>query len=594
MEEIFKLYQELHRLFGENDLGAEFCQQIHQIIQEMIDRIPDEARIAIRPAGWDTRKLLEFFDFSGKNVVGIVDQQYRGDDYCGYPCFTTDSFPIESCDCVIVSSFYYHQAIKEEMETLHVPYVDYYDELGKWGIQLPIPYHFYWSHPQIVVNYFYLRYLRSEAGPQREIALNALLQVAVEYKDFGLISSIYQDCDGEDGEFPLLKAAWRKSKQLLDRIQNKLQERKQKDIILFWTDTVPYNKFHYLPETMNLSKQGTFFQRAYAPAPYTNGTFRSMFRNMLPIDDFPQNQEKINSENSPLIQFMENEGYKVRIIGNSELAIGKEHLLEVRLFDPCNVKWWKGIVDLLRSPEPCFYIFNFMESHHPYYVPGLKEPVDHGAWWNATTKTEDFIKSAYGYMDQCLQLYHRLLGNKTQIFLGDHGHFGPLSEWTMRPIEQMVHPYCFVVGENIPKITITRFFPYTNFEKFVRWIVDPAHFPLDDACTDEVVVQDTDYYNSETIDGFIQNDVEFLGLAYRGIINYEYKYVFNALGEEFFYQMQQDGSEKLVPLEDPELRAELREKAGTKFLDIYQYDKFRYTRKLYESINRKRLGRNAT
>ena len=586
MEEIFKLYQEICSLFGENDFGEELHQQIHRIIQETIDRIPEESRIAIRPAGGDTENTLRLYDFSRKNIIGIVDRKNRGGDFCGYPCLTMDSISPESCDCIIISSHSYRQAIKEELETLHIPYVDFYDELEKQGIRLDLPHQFYEEYkdkPQLIVNYLYLRFLRSEAGQQREIALNELLQIAVEYKDFVLISSLYQDCGGEDGEFPLLKTVWEKSEHLLALIQNKIQKRKQKDIILFWTDAVPYNRFHYLPETMELSKQGTSFQRAYAPAPHTNGVLRAMFRNMLPIDDFPQNQEKIDSGNSSLIQFMEHEGYKVRIVGYSTIAMGKEHLIDIgSAFEPCGAKWWKGIVDLLQSPEPCFYLFHFMESHRPYYVPDLKELVNPGT--ATKTQMEEQVKYAFGYIDRCLLLYHKLLGNKTQIFLSDHGL---ASSWTttIRFDDKGVHPYCFVVGESIPKITVTRFFPYTNFEKLIRWIVDPTQFSLDDACIDEMVIQDTDFYLSNLIAYMIQISCPEHGLAYRGIENYDCTYVINSLGDEFFYQIQQDGTEKLVPLEDPALRAELQNKAGTKFLDIYQYDKFRDSRKLYEAIN---------
>lgn len=589
MEEIFKLYRELRGLFGENDLREEFCQQIHGIVQETIDQIPDGARIAIRPAGEETKKMLELFDFSRKNVIGIVDKNYRGDNYCDYPCYTTDSFPAESCDYVMIFSYPFLQAIKEELETLHIPYIDFYDELKKRGIQLSIPYYCYELFPQIVVNYFYLRYLRSEAGPQREITLNSLLQIAVECKDFTLISNIYQDCGGEDGEFPLLKTVWRKANTLLDCIQNKFLERQQKDIILFWTDSVSYNRFHYLPETMELSKQGTFFQRAYAATPHTNAVFRAMFQSMLPIDDFPQNQEDIDSNNSSLIRFMEHEGYKVRLVGDSKRAMGTGHLVEINnLLESCNIKWWKGVVDLLQSPEPCFYIFHFMESHPPCFVPDLNEPIIPGMAMVTEAQNEVQIKASCGYLDQCLLLYHKLLGNKTQIFFSDHG-----ARLGMRWGEQALHPYCFVVGENIPKVTVTRFFPYTNFEKLIRWLIDPASLSLDDACTDEVIIQDTDFYDPVMIDRCIRQNREKYVVAFRGILNHDYKYVINALGEEFFYQRQQDGSEKLVPLEDPALRAELRDKCGTKFLDIDQYDKFRYSRKLYESIDQKRRDGNA-
>lgn len=579
MKEILKLYQELHSLFGENNLGEEFCQKIHRIIQETIDQIPDGTRIAIRPAGGDTKHLLELYDFSKKNIVGIVSPKKRGDDFCGYPCLTTDSISTKTCDCVIISSFRYHQEIKEELEALHIPCIDFYDELEKREIRLYGPHHSYELGGQLLVNYFYLNYLRSEAGPQREIALKELLQIAVECKDFALISAIYQNCGGENGEFSLLKATWRKSKKLLECIQNKLQERKQKDIVLFWTDAVPYDMLHCLPETMELSQKGIFFQRAYTHTPVTNSTLCAMFCNVFPIDDFTKSQEKISGRNSSLIQFMENEGYKVRLIGDSERSMGKEHLIEVSIGLSCNMKWWEGIVDLLQSPEPCFYIFHFLESHEPWYVPGLEEPINPYAV--TRTRQEAQNKAALEYLDQCLLLYYKLLGNKTQIFFSDHGqHMWGNIPW----MEQMLHSYCFVVGENIPKITITRFFPYNKFEKLVQWLVYPKDFSLDDACTDEVIFQDTDYYNPMLINRFITEGNPRKGIAYRGILNYDYKYTINALGEEYFYQMQQDGSEKLVPLEDPTLRDELRSKAGTEFFDINQYDKFCHSRKLYDYI----------
>lgn len=582
MEEILKLYHELHSLFGENDLAAEFSQRVHRIIQETIDRIPDETRIAIRPAGTETRGMLGLFDFSKKNIVGILDQKNRGDNFCGYPCFVMDSFPSKACDCVIINSFSFRREIKEDLEARHIPYIDFYDEMEKRGIQPPP--HFYDGSVlavHTIVNHFYLRYLRAEAGPQREAALRELLQTAVECKDFIFISNIYQNCGGENGEFPLLKTVWEKSEYLLDRIRDKLRERKQKDIILFWTDGVPYDMLHHLPGTMELSKQGAFFQRASTHTPYTNPTFNAMFFKMLPIDDFPQNQEKIDGGNSPLIRFMEKEGYKVRFVGVPQRCIEMEYVIDTHLTRSCNIVWWRGILDLLQSPEPCFYLFQFLECHDRC-VPDQKqrlppEGIPRQQW-------EAQIKAVYGYLDQCLLLYHKLLGNKTQIFFSDHGvHLPDEENWS----ELTLHPYCFVVGENIPKITVTRFFPYKNFDKFLRWLADPAHSSLDDVCEDEVIFQDTDYYSEKLIARHIRNNTPKKGLAYRGILNYDYKYVINALGEEFFYRRQQDGTEKLVPLEDPALRTELQNKAGTRFLGIDRFDKFRHTKKLYEYLRSK-------
>ena len=67
-------------------------------------------------------------------------------------------------------------------------------------------------------------------------------------------------------------------------------------------------------------------------------------------------------------------------------------------------------------------------------------------------------------------------------------------------------------------------------------------------------------------------------------MNYECRYVLNALGEESFFRYREDGTEEPAPLEDERLRAELRRKCGTDFLDISRMELFRHARKLYEYI----------
>ena len=72
MEEILKYYQELHDSLGSENLCQELAQKIVRIIQEAFDRIPDNARIAIRGAGKHTEELLKELDLSGKNVTGVL------------------------------------------------------------------------------------------------------------------------------------------------------------------------------------------------------------------------------------------------------------------------------------------------------------------------------------------------------------------------------------------------------------------------------------------------------------------------------------------------------------------------------------------
>ena len=73
------------------------------------------------------------------------------------------------------------------------------------------------------------------------------------------------------------------------------------------------------------------------------------------------------------------------------------------------------------------------------------------------------------------------------------------------------------------------------------------------------------------------------GIAVRGVVDGTGRYALNGLGEETYYLRGEDGSEKPGEL-DGARRQALREKCGTKFLDISQKEEFRHARALYEYL----------
>ena len=116
MEDVLEIYQALHDSLGEGDIGTAFCQRLRQTIQELIDSLPPDFKIGIRPMAPETEKLLEEFDFSKKNVDGVYDRQRRRETFCGYPCFSTQDFQPEEKRIFLIVSYYHHQEIKEELE----------------------------------------------------------------------------------------------------------------------------------------------------------------------------------------------------------------------------------------------------------------------------------------------------------------------------------------------------------------------------------------------------------------------------------------------------------------------------------------------
>ena len=147
--------------------------------------------------------------------------------------------------------------------------------------------------------------------------------------------------------------------------------------------------------------------------------------------------------------------------------------------------------------------------------------------------------------------------------------------------------YFLILGQAVRRQRVKKFFSFLNFQELVQWLIEPERNSLDCVLMDEAVSQDVDYYGEDTVNAtikYFKRGYPHNGIAFRGIRTGDCKYVLNALGEEYYYIIGEGGEETLTPLEDDALRAELQRKCGTSFIDIRKYDKFKHSRKLYESI----------
>lgn len=574
MEEILALYHELHNVLGTENLCESFCANIQMTIQKAFDAIPPDARTAIRGGGDHTNVLFEYFSLDQKQIIGIFDRQMTADSQCGCPRFPAKELPNMGCDVVILSSFYYRKEILEELRPLGLPVIDPYEELERQGIRLIAPLDQYSPESSLTLNHFYRNYLEHK---NEDRALREVLQAAVELKDFVMVRRICGENAARTD--PLLLEVQTKTENLLQLIQRRIQARKQRDVMVFWTDAVSYYLLPQMPMMQEKSKHSCFFQRAYTHTPFTHQSLSAIFTKMLPIDDYEQAKGPVRRENSPLIQYLEDRGYDIKFIAHLKNSIDPRYFLETPLSASCNIKWWAGLERWLTSEKPCFYIFHILEeSHEPNISPDLQAFTDTRF---KSPQQERQRRTSLAYLDQCLALYNEVAGDTVQVFLSDHGQYiFPLPNWS----EERLHAYCFALGKDIPERTISRFFPYRNFDCFAKWLAEPEKHPLEDACADEVIFQDTDFYNPDRISLFIRHGIPKEGIAIRGVLNETCRYTVNALGEETFFRRAEDGSEEPAALEDPRLRAELRRKCGTNFLDIYQLDQFQNTRKLYEYV----------
>ncbi len=587
MGEIFALYQDLHDSLGANEICVEFNAKMLKIIQDAVDNIPSGAKVGLRCADRCMARLIKDIDLTKTNVVGVYDLMRSGDQFAGYPILSADQLTDESCDYVIFATYTYRNAVLQELHAYNGNIIDIYSLLNKHGIELRGPFNHYQLGTPLLLNYFYLRYWNEHDLTLKKTALREFLQAAVEYKDFAFISKVYEDNGGPEGKYPILIETWEKIQRLLEAIQTKIKKREQRDIIAFWTDAVSYFDLADMPGVEAKINDGCFFERSYTNSPWTRPVMQAIFQKLLPIDGFPATQDTINGETSPFIQYLESKGYEFRWVSFPVWAIDPKYRIpQVEQYMSNSLIWWYGLQSLLASEKPCFYIFHFfIEGHHPMLSPDLtKFDLLRPDMYAKDIQALEQRRKALAYLDRCLMLYNRLLGTRTQLFFSDHGAFwSNVVEWA----EERFHVYLLILGKSIPRRRIKKLFSYLNFQELVQWLIEPEKNSLDRALTDEAAIQDVDYYGESNVNAeinFFKKGYPHNGFAFRGIRTGNCKYILNALGEEYYYIINEDGSETLTPLEDDALRTELRSKCGTHFIDIRKYDKFKHSRKLYESI----------
>lgn len=584
MDEIFALYQDLHDFLGPNDICAEFCANIHRLLQEAVDTIPSGSRVGIRCADPCAEYLIRTIDFSRTDVIGVFDLQRKG-SFCGYPLFLAEELPNMACDYIIFATYTYRTAILQELRSFKGKIIDVYSLLNEQGITLRGPIRLYRPGYPMVLNYFYLKCIESRHKDFEEQALRNFLQAAVEYKDFVMILRVCEEYD--EDKYPILYQVWKKARRLLKSIKKKIEDRKQKDIIAFWTDSISYFELDLMPEFKDKMETGCFFEKTYTNCPWTRPTMQIIFQNRLPIDNFSDIRNSIKQTNSGLISHLEDKEYEIRWVSFQTWAMDSAYTVpKINEGMSSSVIWWLGLQSLLCADRPCFYMFHFfVEGHEPMISPDMTEfDFSSPDFHLRSARIERRRRTALAYLDQCLTLYHHLLGRKTQIFFSDHGSSYPnVPNWS----EERLRTYCLVLGRGIPKMSVPGFFSFVDFEKLVRWILEPGKSDFNILQSKEVIFQGEDYYAERIVNSTISSIKQgnpHNGIAFRGVRTGNCKYVLNALGEEYYYIIGEDGTETLTPLENAALRAELQSKCGTYFINIHKYNKFKYSKKLYESI----------
>jgi len=323
----------------------------------------------------------------------------------------------------------------------------------------------------------------------------------------------------------ICRKAWNEIQALLHMAGQKLRERQQKDMIMFWMDDVGYHNTEGMPFLKEFRQNGIDFKNAFTCMSYTEDTCRTLFCGVRPLEDEAFQIKHIDFENSPLIRELCQRGYEIKISSGDhffDIFPADYRTKESRdAGDPGSVLMWDMIDCLLNTKQPVFGICHMtMEGHPPYFYSDMVD--------------EDFlnlpVRNAHARtaLDKQLQFYVPMFHeNSIRILMSDHGD-------GLNPFMR-THAIMSVQHKDILPCCIEGMFPYENFVSLISQLLDKG--TLDESITKEYVkIENYDRYNGKEIAEIVSKKLPISLMwqsGYQGFATSENYYIKFNTGDEF-------------------------------------------------------------
>ncbi len=522
-------------------------------------------------------------------------------DLCKFKKYTInnsehENISIDNCDFIIVTAFEDINKVILESFSLEDKRViclrkifknnNFLMEEARKGFYSKISFSDYKFHPyeKIVILKQYLNCLIDTESKSK--ILRSIIYSYIQIKDFiNAIDYINQYIDNRYYKWENYKKFLHELKNFLDEIKLKIKNRKYKDIIVSWNDSFYVGDMpEHTPFFQKVSENSLFLSQAYTYTPFTSATTKIIFDKVRQIDEEGYNNDNFIARESKLNQLIQKNGFTLKYIGL--IGIGDKLGLESSIIDddwnPGMVRYWNLLNELVNCDYPIFAIVHsLVETHAPYLSPDLINMK-----WFYFDYIEEYNLSeiqkniSIQYWDRQLQYYFGFLNdNTTKIIMSDHGN-----KAVPRYCEQRLHVYLAVIDNNIPKFKCDKIFSLFNFVELIDYVLNITEEKFEDMFNQNGIIafQDADTYGLPFVEYYIRNNMQELGMAFRGAQSVYDKYVKIGNGKEYYYLLPDEDTNLVNAKEFKERISILKKAAGNKFLDIYQNENFQHSVRLYE------------
>lgn len=418
------------------------------------------------------------------------------------------------------------------------------------------------------------KYNDTDDAEIKRIALEKCLFLSLYMKNFVVAKKYAFLLMEEDEKYTYM---WEEIQNLLNTIKEAVGSRKKKDIILYWLDAIPYGGEGDMPYLHHVMEKSIVFENAFTYMPYTNPTLRAMFLGKREIDDKAYRFSKITQQNSPVLAFLDEQGYDIKVFsGHFNGSFQPQYQPESFIPDglvPFSMKLWDMFSDMLKQKKKTLWIIHALEAHYPYLSSKMND--DNSGDDN---KRHRLAKEE---VDEQLAFYDTFINRDVyRIYMSDHG-------------KEAVYKYHILFNiyhRTLVPRRIKELFSLLDFGIILKQLITNNNIEEKAFYREYVEIGNCDWYNRDDIKAILQNkaalSLRFFGC--KGVIDKDYIYLHYRTGKEWlhkrsdmllcepllFYECADDISDSGQLMKYRELAEKYPE-------EVAADEKFRYSRYLY-------------
>lgn len=419
------------------------------------------------------------------------------------------------------------------------------------------------------------KYKTADDERTKQIALEKCLFLAIYVKNF-LEAKRYIDLlSKRDNKFENL---WKEIQDLLDTLKSSIMKRTQRDIIVYWMDAIPYGHEDNMPYLQRIMKDSVVFENAFTYIYWTKPTLRAMFLGKKDIDDLVYNISDISYDSSPVLKFLEEQEYGLKVFSgyyaNNFPVNCRSKRLYVDMFQPFSMCLWDMLVQMMSEKRKTIWIVHAFAPHFPYISGEITDD-------NYNNETE-LYKLARQEIDEQLSFYENYISDSAfRIYMSDHGGHRDITRF---------HIHFNIYHNTLMPRRVEGMFSLLDFGKVLAQIILEGNIKEEYLVRDYVPIGGLDWYSRKVVERVFKNQELLTSEAFgcKGIVDKEYIYLKYNIGKEWlqkrkdmllltpllFYEGKSDVCE-------PGFLPKYRELAGEWPEKIELDEKFKYSRYLH-------------